>query len=67
MRRLNFLFLLYFCSRAPKPGQNLWFLFDDVADIQKLCDNLHKQGIRESRLKKNLQEKLADVIAATKL
>ncbi|XP_074660006.1 tyrosine-protein kinase BAZ1B-like [Tubulanus polymorphus] len=45
----------------PHRGQNLWFHFDGMADMEQLLDNLHPRGIRESLLKKELQTQLPNI------
>ncbi|KAK2190073.1 hypothetical protein NP493_90g03009 [Ridgeia piscesae] len=43
---------------VPPVGQNLWFTYDSVDDIDALLKCLHPQGIRESSLQAEAQETL---------
>ena len=38
------------CFSVPHVGQNLWFYYDNLADIQSLMDRLHPRGVRENNL-----------------
>lgn len=49
-------------SRFPHVGQNLWFYFESVKDVDLVLQNLHPLGIREGSLKTELQ-KHRDTIA----
>ncbi|XP_061178155.1 tyrosine-protein kinase BAZ1B-like isoform X1 [Saccostrea echinata] len=42
---------------APKIGQNLWFTYDSVKDLDILIDSLHPQGIRENHLRAELKKR----------
>ncbi|XP_055996600.1 tyrosine-protein kinase BAZ1B-like isoform X2 [Ostrea edulis] len=42
---------------APKIGQNLWFAYDSVKDVDCLIDSLHPQGIRENHLRAELKKR----------
>lgn len=48
-----------FCDifRAPKTGQNLWFTYDSVKELDDLINSLHPQGIRENHLKAELKKR----------
>ena len=55
--------LLYTYS-FPHIGQNLWFTYDNVKDLEQLLQNLNEQGIRESGLKAELQKRYPDASKA---
>ncbi|XP_078333883.1 tyrosine-protein kinase BAZ1B-like isoform X2 [Crassostrea virginica] len=42
---------------APKTGQNLWFTYDSVKELDDLIKDLHPQGIRENHLKAELKKR----------
>ncbi|XP_013403030.1 tyrosine-protein kinase BAZ1B [Lingula anatina] len=48
----------------PHSGQNLWFTYDSVKEVDALIESLHPQGIRESNLKAELKKKYQDVCRA---
>ena len=48
----------------PHTGQNLWFYYDSVKDLEQLVQNLNPQGIRESALKTELQKRYPDTSKA---
>ncbi|XP_041365624.1 tyrosine-protein kinase BAZ1B-like [Gigantopelta aegis] len=41
---------------TPHAGQNLWFTFDSVKDLEKLMSSLHPQGARESALRQEVKK-----------
>ena len=45
----------------PRIGQNLWWCYKDVKNIETLINSLAENGIRESELKKNLTKALPDI------
>uniref|UniRef100_A0AAY4C8N4 Tyrosine-protein kinase BAZ1B n=1 Tax=Denticeps clupeoides TaxID=299321 RepID=A0AAY4C8N4_9TELE len=53
-----------FCpeSTVPKQGQNLWFVCDMPRDLEDLLQNLHPQGVRESKLKERLQSRYQEIV-----
>jgi hypothetical protein len=53
---LNFVIDGFSSISFPHVGQNLWFHFDSISDIDGLIKNLHPLGIREAALKKQLQK-----------
>ena len=55
-------FILFFSF--PHTGQNLWFTYDSVKDLEQLVQNLNPQGIRESALKAELQKRYPDASKA---
>ena len=42
---------------VPHMGQNLWFTYNTLAEIDQLLENLHPQGYRESQLKEELKKR----------
>lgn len=48
----------------PQVGQNLWFTYDSKSQVNELIATLHPQGSRESRLKRELLNKQADISLA---
>uniref|UniRef100_A0A3P8TJ14 Tyrosine-protein kinase BAZ1B n=1 Tax=Amphiprion percula TaxID=161767 RepID=A0A3P8TJ14_AMPPE len=38
-------------TTVPKQGQNLWFICDNIPELEELVESLHPQGVRESELK----------------
>uniref|UniRef100_A0A3Q1GDT6 Tyrosine-protein kinase BAZ1B n=1 Tax=Acanthochromis polyacanthus TaxID=80966 RepID=A0A3Q1GDT6_9TELE len=38
-------------TTVPKQGQNLWFICDNIPELEELVEGLHPQGVRESELK----------------
>lgn len=42
---------------APKTGQNLWFTYDSVKELDDVINSLHPQGIRENHLKAELKKR----------
>ncbi|XP_058489640.1 tyrosine-protein kinase BAZ1B isoform X2 [Solea solea] len=46
----------------PKQGQNLWFVCDNPAELDQLVESLHSQGVRESELKKRVQNRYQDIL-----
>lgn len=42
--------------RFPHYGQNLWFTYESVKELDKLIECLHNQGYRESQLKAQLKK-----------
>uniref|UniRef100_A0A8C5N773 Tyrosine-protein kinase BAZ1B n=1 Tax=Gouania willdenowi TaxID=441366 RepID=A0A8C5N773_GOUWI len=49
-------------TTIPKQGQNLWFVCDNLADLEELVDSLHSQGARESVLKTKIQSRYQDIV-----
>ena len=47
-------FVLLCSSRVPHIGQNLWFVYDNLAEVDEVIKALHVRGVRESRLKTEL-------------
>ncbi|XP_060064510.1 tyrosine-protein kinase BAZ1B-like [Ylistrum balloti] len=48
-------------TTIPHCGQNLWFTYSNKTEVDELLDSLHPQGYRESTLKKELQNRYADI------
>ncbi|PVD33659.1 hypothetical protein C0Q70_04917 [Pomacea canaliculata] len=48
-------------STIPHSGQNLWFTYPSVKDLDELLKALHPQGIREGALKVELKKRYADI------
>lgn len=48
----------------PHVGQNLWFTYDSMKDVDDLIVSLHPQGSRESVLKTELKKKYQDISSA---
>ena len=46
-----------FLYSVPHMGQNLWFTYNTLAEIDQLLENLHPQGYRESQLKEELKKR----------
>nr|KAG5694161.1 hypothetical protein BaRGS_001488 [Batillaria attramentaria] len=51
-------------STVPHSGQNLWFTYTSLKDLDGLLKALHPQGIRESALKAELKKRYADITKA---
>ncbi|KAL3841380.1 hypothetical protein ACJMK2_019534 [Sinanodonta woodiana] len=51
----------------PYPGQNLWFTYESVKDLDALVESLHPQGIREKALKNELKKRYQEVSKAIML
>lgn len=51
----TYIYLWYL--RAPKTGQNLWFTYDSVKELDDVINSLHPQGIRENHLKAELKKR----------
>ncbi|XP_077978529.1 LOW QUALITY PROTEIN: tyrosine-protein kinase BAZ1B-like [Glandiceps talaboti] len=52
---------------VPKTGQNLWFQYDSMKDLDRLLDVLNNQGIRESTLLSELKERYQDIVKSINL
>ncbi|XP_021346334.1 tyrosine-protein kinase BAZ1B-like isoform X2 [Mizuhopecten yessoensis] len=48
-------------TTVPRFGQNLWFTYSGVKELDTLIDNLHPQGYRESSLKNELKKRYAEI------
>ncbi|WAR02391.1 BAZ1B-like protein [Mya arenaria] len=48
----------------PHVGQNLWFTYDTKTVVSELIEALHPQGARESKLRRELQKREADITRA---
>ncbi|KAK6190909.1 hypothetical protein SNE40_002675 [Patella caerulea] len=48
----------------PHVGQNLWFEYDSVKDLDQLIKALHPQGLRESNLKAEITKRYDDITKA---
>lgn len=51
-------------STVPHYGQNLWFTYTSLKDLDLLLSCLHPQGIRESALKAELKKRYVDITRA---
>ncbi|XP_041657595.1 tyrosine-protein kinase BAZ1B [Cheilinus undulatus] len=49
-------------TTVPKQGQNLWFICDNIAELDELVESLHPQGVRESELKAKIQNRYQDIL-----
>uniref|UniRef100_A0A3Q1B576 Tyrosine-protein kinase BAZ1B n=1 Tax=Amphiprion ocellaris TaxID=80972 RepID=A0A3Q1B576_AMPOC len=49
-------------TTVPKQGQNLWFICDNIPELEELVESLHPQGVRESELKAKIQSRYQDII-----
>ncbi|ELT91900.1 hypothetical protein CAPTEDRAFT_216422 [Capitella teleta] len=54
---------LYEEKTFPHVGQNLWFHFDSISEVDDLIQNLHPLGIREAALKKELKKHRDDIVS----
>ncbi|KAM3875427.1 tyrosine-protein kinase BAZ1B [Diretmus argenteus] len=54
-------------TTVPKQGQNLWFVCDNLADIEELVESLHPQGVRESELKAKIQNRYQEIVHSVHL
>lgn len=58
-----FLILVWFILFSfPNTGQNLWFVYDTVEELDKLMNSLHPQGVRESALKAEIKKRWDDIV-----
>ncbi|ESO97816.1 hypothetical protein LOTGIDRAFT_228371 [Lottia gigantea] len=48
----------------PHYSQNLWYEYDTSKDLDELISSLHRQGIRESELKKEIKKRYDDISKA---
>ena len=55
------MFCIIFFS-VPNPGQNLWFVYDTVEELNNFMSCLHPQGVRESALKAEIKKRWEDIV-----
>ncbi|KAK3101036.1 hypothetical protein FSP39_000430 [Pinctada imbricata] len=48
----------------PTPGQNLWFTYESMKEMDSVIENLHSQGVREGKLRAELIKRYADIKSA---
>ena len=51
-------------DRVPCCGQNLWFTYNSLKDLDALLHSLHPQGIREAALKTEIKKRYQDFTRA---
>lgn len=51
-------------STVPCCGQNLWFTYNSLKDLDSLLHTLHPQGIREAALKTEIKKRYQDITRA---
>uniref|UniRef100_A0A3Q3NMC3 Tyrosine-protein kinase BAZ1B n=1 Tax=Labrus bergylta TaxID=56723 RepID=A0A3Q3NMC3_9LABR len=54
-------------TTVPKQGQNLWFICDNLAELEELVESLHSHGVRESELKAKIQSRYQDILHSVHL
>ena len=50
--------------RVPSQGQNLWFTYNSLKDLDVLLKHLHPQGIREAALKTEIKKRYNEIVRA---
>ena len=53
---------LLFVPSFPPVGQNLWFTYDRVEEVDALMKNLNPLGIRESTLQTELKKRYPSIV-----
>ncbi|KAL5007746.1 hypothetical protein ScPMuIL_016552 [Solemya velum] len=54
-------------TTVPHTGQNLWFTYDSLKELDSLIESLNPQGCRESQLKVELNKQYANITKAINL